>query len=168
MHLLQTFNEENVPIEESTLFTVRISVRTVLVDNNGRVAMLYSRTLDYYTLPGGGVDKGENLSEAAIRECKEETGYTVEIIREIGTTEEIQKENMLVNRATCFLVRAVGEKQEPNFMEDEIGEDFIIKWMSVDDAKKCITNEISLNRKLYHRYISQRVLTFLSEAFPES
>lgn len=166
MQLLKAFNEENVPSEELISFRIRISVRAIILDENNDIAMLHSRALDYYTLPGGGVDEGESLSDAVIRECKEETGYTVEIIREVGRTQEIQKENQLINNATCFLVKVIGEKSEPNFMEDEIGEDFVIEWMSVEDAKKCITGEISLNRKLYHKYISQRVLTFLENAFP--
>ncbi len=165
MHLLETFNEENVPSEELISFRVRISVRAIILDENGNVAMLYSKALNYYTLPGGGVDEGENLTDAIIRECKEETGYTVDVIREIGTTQEIQNENQLVNNATCFLVKTIGEKDEPNFMEDEIGEDFVIEWMKPEEAKNCMMKEISLNRKLYHKYISQRILTFLDEAF---
>ncbi|WP_042147812.1 NUDIX hydrolase [Paucisalibacillus sp. EB02] len=33
----------------------------------------------YYTLPGGAVENGETLEEAAIREVKEETGLNVEL-----------------------------------------------------------------------------------------
>lgn len=33
----------------------------------------------YYTLPGGAVEDGETLEEAAIREVKEETGLNVEL-----------------------------------------------------------------------------------------
>lgn len=34
----------------------------------------------YYTLPGGRVERGETLEEAAIRAVKEETGLEVELI----------------------------------------------------------------------------------------
>ncbi len=37
-----------------------------------------------WNLPAGHVDKDEPLIEAAIRETKEETGYSVEILSEVG------------------------------------------------------------------------------------
>lgn len=165
MQILKTFNEENVSPEEMSKFRIRTSVRAIILDDDNRVAMLYSRGLNYYTLPGGGVDEGESISEAIIRECKEETGYAVEIIREIGTTVEIRQKDQLINNATCFLVKVLGEKSEPEFMEDEIAEDFVIEWMTGDEAKKYITEEIPLKKKLYHRYISERALAFLNQTF---
>ena len=38
------------------------------------------KMLHYYTIPGGGVEEGESLEDAAIRETMEETTCTVEII----------------------------------------------------------------------------------------
>ncbi len=35
---------------------------------------------NYYILPGGGQDKFENLQEAVLRECLEETGYAVKVL----------------------------------------------------------------------------------------
>ena len=44
----------------------------------------------YYTLPGGGQHQYETLHEAVIRECLEETGYTVVPVRFAALHEEIQ------------------------------------------------------------------------------
>lgn len=37
-----------------------------------------------YDIPAGGVENGENIREAALRELKEETGYTAEKLQWIG------------------------------------------------------------------------------------
>lgn len=38
---------------------------------------------NYYTFPGGGLEKGETLEEGTIREIKEEFGINVKIIRKL-------------------------------------------------------------------------------------
>jgi len=44
---------------------------------------------DYYSLPGGGQQKYETLQEAVVRECLEETGYTVNPVKFVALCEEI-------------------------------------------------------------------------------
>lgn len=55
----------------------RPSVYGVLIED-GKVLM--SKQWDGYDFPGGGVDIGETVHEAVIREFFEETGLTVEVI----------------------------------------------------------------------------------------
>lgn len=38
---------------------------------------------EYYTFPGGGLEKGETLEECAIREIKEELGINVKIVKKM-------------------------------------------------------------------------------------
>lgn len=38
---------------------------------------------EYYVVPGGGIEEGENIKEATKRELKEETGIDVELIRNV-------------------------------------------------------------------------------------
>jgi ADP-ribose pyrophosphatase YjhB (NUDIX family) len=44
---------------------------------------------DYYSLPGGGQRQYETLHDALVRECLEETGYTVVPVRLAAICEEI-------------------------------------------------------------------------------
>ena len=58
----------------------------VVIDNHeGRVLLIrrhkYGR--NYYVVPGGGVENGETVAEAALREVKEETGLDVTIERKL-------------------------------------------------------------------------------------
>jgi 8-oxo-dGTP diphosphatase len=54
-------------------------------------ALLLSKQFDGYDLPGGGVDLGEMLEDAVIRETNEETGIEVTNPRLIGGTSNFFK-----------------------------------------------------------------------------
>ena len=68
------------------------SAAKALIINDGKVLLnkCYDKKHgDYYSLPGGGQHQYETLYEALIRECLEETGYTVVPIRFAALCEEI-------------------------------------------------------------------------------
>lgn len=51
-----------------------LGVRTVAVDDQGRVMLVKHTYIHGWWLPGGGVDRGETTQDAAARELREETG----------------------------------------------------------------------------------------------
>ena len=51
-----------------------LGVRVLAVDAEGRVLLVRHTYLPGWWLPGGGVDRGETLEAAAVRELREEAG----------------------------------------------------------------------------------------------
>src|SRR5262245_52447171 len=64
-----------------------------------RVLLIKRRDVPVWVLPGGGIDEGESIEEAAIREVKEETGLDVTIVRKVGLWLPI---NRLSSKAHVF------------------------------------------------------------------
>lgn len=53
---------------------LNIDVRCIVVDSNGHVLLVRHSYVPGWYFPGGGVEKGESLVGAAVRELKEEVG----------------------------------------------------------------------------------------------
>lgn len=53
-------------------------------NDKGEILMIRRTDNDNWALPGGAIDLGESVTQAAIRETKEETGIDVEITGLIG------------------------------------------------------------------------------------
>ncbi len=51
-----------------------LGVRGVVRDEGGRILLVRHTYVPGWMLPGGGVDHGESLEEAVVRELREETG----------------------------------------------------------------------------------------------
>ncbi len=60
------------------------SVTAAVRDASGRVLMIHKIDNDLWALPGGGMDVGESVADAAVREVEEETGVKVELIGLVG------------------------------------------------------------------------------------
>jgi 8-oxo-dGTP pyrophosphatase MutT (NUDIX family) len=56
----------------------------VLSEDRKKVLLLRREIFILWDLPGGGIDKGEAPDHAAVRECREETGYVIELDGAVG------------------------------------------------------------------------------------
>jgi len=67
---------------------VRMGVGVIVRDSSGRILLEKRSDCGVWGLPGGRIEPGESIRQAAVREVKEETGLTVKITQLLGVYSE--------------------------------------------------------------------------------
>ncbi|MCD8067447.1 MAG: NUDIX domain-containing protein [Lachnospiraceae bacterium] len=116
----------------------RPSARAV-IPKDGKIAMVYSRKYHYYKFPGGGIEAGEGMEDALIREVSEETGLCVirDSIREYGQVHRIQKgakEDIFIQDNYYFLCRVKEDTEQQNLDRYEAEEGFTLEFLKPQSA----------------------------------
>jgi len=134
---------------------IRRSARTIIIDEEGKIAVLEVKNGDYYVIPGGGIEDDESLEDCAIREALEEAACGVELIIKLGESEfesPVFKET--INHSVCFLAKKINDCKEPAFTGEEMRNRFKLLWLPIDAAillfesiKSSIPFEIELNNR---------------------
>src|SRR6478672_3006536 len=60
------------------------SVTAIVTNDVGELLLVHKTDNNLWALPGGGMDPGESISQAAVRETKEETGMDIEVTGIVG------------------------------------------------------------------------------------
>ncbi len=87
-------------------------------------------------LPKGHLDEGETILEAATREVREETGVTVELVRELGEVRYwyVRDRQRVAKSVHFFLFHYVSG--DPADHDDEVLE---ARWMGLAEAQKALS-----------------------------
>ena len=119
---------------------MRDSARSIII-RNSKIAMIHSLKYDYYKFPGGGIEPGESVTDALIRETAEESGLTVvpDSIREYGYVHRIQKstvkEDEYFVQDNYYYLCDVEERVNPQKLDDyESDEQFILEYVKPETA----------------------------------
>ena len=129
---------------------LRSGVGIVVLNEKNQVfiAKRIDNPKNFWQMPQGGVDEGEEYYDAAIRELKEETSIkTISLIKEIdGLTTYLLPSHLVGiiwkgkykgQKQKWFVVRFNGEEKEIN-INTKYPEFLDWKWVNIDD----LTNEI--------------------------
>ena len=73
-------NDPNAPAPNS----IKPAANVAVLNDAAELLLIRRADNGNYALPGGAMDFGESLTETAIRECREETGYEIEIDGLVG------------------------------------------------------------------------------------
>ena len=120
-----------------------VGIAVLNKENKIFVAKRIDNPADFWQMPQGGIDEGENYFDAALRELKEETSIkTVELIKEISkyTTYDlpdrllgiIWKGKYKGQKQKWFIVKFNGEENEIN-IKTKHPEFLDWKWIDIKD-----------------------------------
>lgn len=84
-----------------TQFRVGVSA---LIFREGKILLAHRSDIDWWNLPGGGMELGETLEVTVRREVLEETGLQIEVERLVGVYSKPQKQEIVLS----FLCRIIG------------------------------------------------------------
>lgn len=151
------------PQTDSTDYRKREAARAVLIDDLNQVYLLNVSRQGYHKLPGGGIDEGEEITQALKRELLEEVGCEAEVIAELGTIYETRDFEKLNQISYCFLARQIGKQGAAQLEESEIAEGMQeVKVKSIDEAIALLQSDRPDNTE--GRFIKKRDLAILNKA----
>ncbi len=99
----------------------RIGVFALIFDE-GRILLGHRRDIDWWNLPGGGMEAGETVDEALRREVREETGLEVEVDQLVGVYSKPQKQEVVLTfrcRVIGGTLQATEENRENRYFTPE-------------------------------------------------
>ena len=131
---------------------LRSGVGIILLNDSNKVfiARRIDNPKNFWQMPQGGVDKGEDYLSAAYRELEEETSIkNVELIGELdGTTTYELPDNLLGiiwkgkykgQKQKWFLMRFIGEEKEIN-IKTKNPEFLDWKWVEIDSITEAVVD----------------------------
>lgn len=154
---IRTFVEKDIypdsayPISKE--YAERPTVKAIIFDSEGNIAIVGKAVHHFFTLPGGGVDQDESLDQAIVRECLEEVGCEVSIERELGIIDDYRDRDSKHVVTHCYVAKVVGEKQAPSPTEEEAKLGFFVRWVPIHEALNIIGEnvaELRRNRGIPH------------------
>ncbi len=125
-----------IPLEDykKILENMPICCVDLVIHHQGKVLLVYRKdepAKNQWWLPGGRILKHETLQQAALRKAKEETGFDIEIEKQIGTYELTFKEAPfgVKTGVHSICIDFLGRPKDKNFKIklDQTSTDY--KWM---------------------------------------
>jgi 8-oxo-dGTP diphosphatase len=113
-----------------------IAVKSFILNGKGELLMIKRADKEYYggvwEIPGGRLEKGEDIFSGLKREVKEETGMEIEILNPLKVHDFTRKDEQKIHMTT-FLCRPLSHSVVLSHEHTEYS------WMTLEKAKSMIT-----------------------------
>lgn len=112
----------------------RKTARALVINEDGNCAVMYAEKFNLYSLPGGGIEEGEDEVSTLIREIYEETGCTCDSIEQLGMVSENRNHQDYTTLSYYFVVHTTTKKSDLHLTETEIENGTSVKWLSLEET----------------------------------
>ena len=135
------------------------AVSAIVPDIDGRILLIRRTDNNYWSIPGGGVEPGESVSQATAREVMEETGIDCEVTGLVGIYSdpnhvaayddgEVRQEFSI-----CFITRMLGGMVTTSRESSEV------RFVSPDEISGCKMHP-SIRLRIQH-YLEKRAVPYI-------
>ena len=139
----------------------RLTARAIVKNQDGLYAVMYADKFKLHSLPGGGVEDGEDVLTALRREVYEETGCICDEIQELGIVAENRASLDYTQINYYFVVTTTHTPGENHLTEAEQDSRTVVEWHTFDEMVRLI-NEQEFDR-VQGKYLKARDVAALRE-----
>ena len=139
----------------------RLTARAIVKNHDGLYAVMYADKFKLHSLPGGGVEDGEDVLAALHREVYEETGCVCDKIQELGIVTENRASLDYTQINYYFVVTTTHTPGENHLTEAEQDSRTVVEWHTFDEMVRLI-NEQEFDR-VQGKYLKARDVVALRE-----
>ena len=122
--------------------TPRITARAIVMSPDNHCAVMYAAKFNIHTLPGGGVEEGESIEEALLREITEETGCTIKSYEPLGYVAENRAHADYTQISYYYIVHTQDETLHPRLTALETENGTRVFWCTLDEARERISTPV--------------------------
>lgn len=130
----------NTPESTDVIWKDRPTGKVVLFNDRNQIALIGNKVNDFFLLPGGGIEGAESIIEGLKRECQEETGCEIEIIKELGITEDFRSRDSKHCISFGYSAKVISYGT-PTLTESEIDIGVYVKWLPITEAGELFTRQ---------------------------
>lgn len=139
----------------------RRTSRAILINADGQYAVMYAKKFNLHSLPGGGIDNGENEFSALAREVLEETGCICDHIERLGIVSENRFHADFTSLSYYFVVHTKTRQTVLHLTDAEIENGTILKWCSLGELYSLIQDVVHETNQ--RKFLQARDLLALNE-----
>lgn len=139
----------------------RLTARGIVRNPDGLYAVMYAGKFNLHSLPGGGVEEGEDTLTALRREILEETGCTCDHIEELGIVAENRAHQDFTTHAYYYVVTTSQEAAPIHLTEDELANQTVVQWHSLEEVIRLISEPVHTTNQ--RKFLQARDVAALKE-----